>query len=139
MKGYEVIGHTADIGVKAYGATLKDLFVNAANGMFDILLSANKQPMAGDKRLIVTYAVDKDQLLVKWLQELLFLYDAKRMVPVKFDIVKMTEKRLSAEVMTVPLDAVGFKMKHQIKAVTYHKVAIKKVDGQFTVTVIFDI
>ncbi|GAG16189.1 unnamed protein product, partial [marine sediment metagenome] len=37
MKRYEVIDHTADIGIKTYGKDLKELFVNAAYGMFDIL------------------------------------------------------------------------------------------------------
>ncbi|MBL7092144.1 MAG: archease, partial [Candidatus Omnitrophica bacterium] len=37
MKRYEIIDHTADIGLRAYGKDLKQLFANAACGMFGIL------------------------------------------------------------------------------------------------------
>lgn len=139
MKGFRVIDHTADIGITAFGKDIKELFINAARGMFYIILDLKDRPEHIERRSVVTCAVDRDQLLVKWLQELLFLFDAKRLVSLDFDIKKITERTVSAEVTVTGSDRASFVQKHQIKAVTYHKTRVEDAGGYLSATVIFDI
>lgn len=139
---YKIIGHTADIGITAYGKDLPELFINVALGMMKISVEVFKcLSVEGEesKEVISITAVDREHLLVKWLQELLFLFNSKRLVPRKFKINFISEKSLSAGVCAVPFDTKKFEVRHEIKAVTHHNLSIKKVSGQFNVTVIFDI
>jgi SHS2 domain-containing protein len=42
MKEFEIIDHTADIGIVAYGKTKREVFINAAKGMFEIIAGKNR-------------------------------------------------------------------------------------------------
>lgn len=138
---FKIIDHTADIGIRVFGRTLEELFVNAAEGMRELVVSGKGDSpfsLEGLSPFNIT-ALDQNQLLVKWLQEILYLIDAKNLVPVNFAISKITENNLSAKVFTTPFDPKVHEARRQIKAVTYHDLQIKKVRGRFEVSVIFDI
>jgi SHS2 domain-containing protein len=74
---YELIEHTADIGIRVKGKDLKELFKNAASAMFDII--AEKKPQATSHRLQATRIIVKqradnlEELFINWLNELLSL------------------------------------------------------------------
>ena len=72
MKTYELIDHTADIGLKAYGKTLSEAYENAAKGMFDIITDSSEIESVGQYDIRLE-APDLGQLLVDFLSELLFL------------------------------------------------------------------
>lgn len=143
MKKFEIINHTADIGIRVFGKTLEDLFVNAAFAMSELIVKNPPTPpfVKGGKGgfVVKITAVDKEQLLVKWLSEILYLIDAKNLMPVGFKISEVSDTYLAAAVAVEPFDPAKHKIKRQIKAVTYHGLAIKKAGGQFEVSVIFDI
>lgn len=92
-----------------------------------------------EKTVTIKNAVDREQLLVNWLQELLYIFDAEKLIPCEFDILELSDCCLKAKVSSIPLDLKIHKLKHQIKAVTHHNLAVKRGAGQFDVTVIFDI
>jgi SHS2 domain-containing protein len=86
QKNYELIEHTADIGIRVKGGDLKELFKNSALAMFDIIAekkTENRSPclLAGEsqvKRLVIGQKADNlEELLVNWLNELLSLSSAK--------------------------------------------------------------
>lgn len=142
VKRYEVINHTADIGIRVRGRTLKDIFLNAGNGMVALAVASRLATLhsgARSKNIVTASAIDKEQLLVKWLQEIIYLVNSKRLIPVEFNIKSISERSLEGEVVTVPFDSKRDEIKYEIKAVTYHNLAIKKAGGQFEVSVIFDI
>ncbi len=139
MSGCEIIDHTADIGIHVWGKTVQELFINAAEGTMDLVLSYARTLVRLEKHKVQIEAVDKEQLLVKWLQEILYLFEIKKEMPINFEISDLSDTSLSAEIGTVPFDPQKCEIKYQIKAVTYHQIAIKKVSGRFEATVIFDI
>lgn len=141
MSGCKVVNHTADIGIRVRAETLEKLFVNAAEGMMNLVLRCLSAYVPKSRKTIEisVKAVDAEQLLVKWLQEILYLFETKRLVPVRFKILNLSDTALSAEVGVEPSNPKVHKIRHQIKAVTYHQLAIKKVDGRYGVTVIFDV
>jgi SHS2 domain-containing protein len=136
MKHYELIEHTADVGVKAYGKTLVEAFEHVAEAMFDIITDKSTIDTVGQYDIQLE-APDLEQLLVDWLSELLFLNGAKNLVFGKFQ-VHINGNRLSAQVFGEEYTTKKHKMGVEIKAVTYHMLQVNEKD-QIFVQVLFDI
>ena len=98
MKTYELIDHTADVGLKAYGKSLSEAFQNAAKGMFDIITDSSEIESIGQYDIYLS-ADNLEQLLVDWLSELLYLHSAKNIV-FGFFKVELDEKnkKLTAKI-----------------------------------------
>ena len=138
MKQYELIEHTADVGIKAYGKNLSEAFEHAAKGMFDIITDSSEIDSVGQYDIQLK-APDLEQLLVDWLSELLFLNSAKNLV-FGFFKVELDEKnnRLSAHVFGEPYNVPKHNVGAEIKAVTYHILEVK-TKRPYHVQVLFDI
>jgi SHS2 domain-containing protein len=138
MKTYELIDHTADVGMKAYGKTLSEAFQNVAKGMFDIITDNSEIESVGQYNLALE-APDLEQLLVDWLSELLYLNSARNQV-FGFFIVDLDEKnkRLSAKIFGDKFDLSKHKIGAEIKAVTYHLLEVRN-KRPYHVQVLFDI
>lgn len=138
MKKYDLIDHTADVGVKAYGKTLSECFENIAKGMFDIITDNSKIESIGQYEISLE-APDLEQLLVDWLSELLFLNSAKNLV-FGFFKINLDEKNnsLSATVFGEKYNISKHKIGAEIKAVTYHMLEVKN-KKPVHVQVLFDI
>jgi SHS2 domain-containing protein len=136
MKQYELVEHTADIGVKAYGKTVAEAFEHAAQGMFDIITDESTIESIGEYNILLE-APDLEQLLVDWLSKLLFLNDAEDLVFGKF-VVTIIGNHLSAKIFGEKYDTKKHRMGTEIKAVTYHMLQVHKKDPVF-VQVLFDI
>ena len=138
MKKYELIDHTADVGIKAYGKTLSESFENAAKAMFDIITDESEIESTGQYDIELSND-DLEQLLVDFLSELLYLHDTKNLVFGFFKVdIDEKEKKLEAKVCGEKFDLSKHKIGSEIKAVTYHMLEIKK-NKKFTVQVLFDI
>ncbi|MEA3328392.1 MAG: archease [Candidatus Omnitrophota bacterium] len=137
-RGYELIDHTADIGIKAYGKNLKKLFVNAACGMFGIL--ADLKNVRKEKEVeIKLEAPDVEELFLLWLGELLYQLNGKGIILKEFLIEELTGKRLVARVTGEKLNLKRHCLKTEIKAVTYHGLKVRKIKDAWQAEVIFDV
>jgi len=136
MKQYELIEHTADVGVKAYGKTVAEAFEHAAEAMFDIITDESTIDSIGEYDILLE-APDHEQLLVDWLSKLLFLNDAEDLVFGKFEVT-ITGNRLSARVFGEKYNNKKHKMGVEIKAATYHILQVNETAPIF-VQVLFDI
>ncbi|HOX55159.1 MAG: archease [Candidatus Omnitrophica bacterium] len=139
MKDYELIEHTADIGVRVSGSDLKQIFVKAALAMFDIIAEPCKScdSIKLNKFDIKIEGQDREELLVNWLNELLSLFDAKEVLFKEFKIDTLSETGLVAIIFGCPRE--NCKIKAEIKAATYHELKIEKIDNGFVAQVIFDV
>ena len=138
MKTYELIDHTADVGVKAFGKNLSEAFQNIAKGMFDIITDNSEIESVGQYDLVLE-APDLEQLLVDWLSELLYLNSARNQV-FGFFIVDLDEKnkKLTAKIFGDKFDLSKHKIGSEIKAVTYHMLEVRN-KRPYHVQVLFDI
>ena len=136
MKPYELIDHTADVGIKAYGKTISEAFEHAAKAMFDIITDNSKIDAVGQYDIQLD-APDFEQLLVDWLSELLFLNSAKNLVFGSFKVT-IDKNCLSAQVFGEEYDTSKHKMGVEIKAVTYHMLEVQNKKPYY-VQVLFDI
>jgi SHS2 domain-containing protein len=138
LKNYEIIEHTADIGIRVKGEKLEDLFINAALAMFDII-AEEKSPQ--DKNLIkikIKQMADSiDELFINWLNELLSLSATKELVFSDFKITKLHNNNLEALVSGRGID--NYKINTEIKAATYHQLKIERKECGWQAEVIFDV
>ena len=137
-KPFEVIDHTADIGIVAYGADIKQVFANAALGLFNLMadLDGFKENV---RREVELSAEDVEILLVEWLNELIYIFDVEHIIFKKFEIEKLTSTEIKARCFGEKIKPRKRKLKREIKAATYHMLKINKEDGGYKVQVIFDI
>jgi len=138
MKKYEAIEHTADMGIRVKGATLKDLFKNAAAAMFDIIAGKTAKKSQGTKSIAIKQkAGSSEELLAIWLNELLSLSAINETIFENFKINKLDENTLEAQVKGSSIK--NYRVNTEIKAATYHELKIKKNETGWQAEVIFDV
>ena len=138
MKRYEQFSHTADIGVRVFGRTIKELFENAAFAMFDILadLEGLKGEITQDFELT---APNHEELLIAWLDELLYHFYAKNIIFYKFEVTELSEDVIRAKAFGRSVSENRNRLKTEIKAATYYNLKIIKKDDYYEVDIIFDV
>ena len=136
-KDFEIIDHTADVGIIAHGADIKQAFSNAARALFSLIteLDDMEEVLYRD---IVLVAPDEESLLVEWLNELIYLFDVENIVFKRFDITQLSDTKLKARSYGEKLDSSKHKLKTGVKAATYHMLNIDRSNG-CSVQVLFDI
>ena len=137
-KPSEVIDHTADIGIVAYGTDIKQVFANAAFGLFNLMADLDdfKEDL---QRELELSAEDVEVLLVEWLNELIYIFDVEHIIFKRFEIEGLTSTHIKARCFGEKIKPGQHKLKREIKAATYHMLRISKEDGGYKVQVIFDI
>jgi SHS2 domain-containing protein len=138
MKRYETFDHTADIGVRVFGRTVEEVFVNAAYALFDQLTDLRKVEDRATKKISVEGA-DREDLLIRWLGELLFLCQGRGYLFKEFSILHLDSKSLRAIVRGEIFDPSRHRFKTEIKAVTYHQVEVQQKDDGWEGKVVFDV
>ena len=141
MKKFEILEHTADIGIAAYGKTRKEVFINAAKGMFEIIAGENKNPKENFYDKIKLEADNLEGLLFAWLNELLYISETRLVILNKFHIKELSDFQIKAEVEGMKINPPSIKIEKEIKAATYHRLEIKKDEesGLWSTQIIFDI
>lgn len=134
LPAFEEIEHTADLALLIRGATLPELFANAARAMFLQMTDLESiQPLV--TRRVRLSGVDVESLLVGWLNELLFLSDTRHEVYTDFDIRSLSAQALKATVRGGPSRGET----RMIKGATYHNLAVRAGPQGFEATVVFDV
>ena len=95
MKRYEVIEHTADVGLAAYGRDLCEAFANAAYGMFSLMTDLRRVEEMVSRNVEIA-SDSQEELLVDWLNELLYLFDVDNIIFRRFEIDRLDDCSLSA-------------------------------------------
>lgn len=137
-KPYEVFEHTADIGLHAYGSTLSELFIHAAQGMESLMIPP-EQVRIQVSRVVEVDGHDSVSLLIAWLNELIFLFDTEYLIFCQFEIESLTETHLRGRASGESYDAHRHELGSAIKAVTWHEAAVEQTDGGYKARIIFDI
>ncbi len=131
---WEEINHTADWALRVRGDDLTALFENAARGMVSLLGDAPASAIT-IQQTITLQAPDLETLLVDWLTELLYLIDEGNTLDV-IRVVRVEGLMLEAEVRGGPVTE---PFRKEIKAVTYHMLAIQKTDAGYETVIVFDV
>lgn len=140
MKQFEMIDISGDVGIRVFGRDLKELFGNAALGMYSLITDV--KDIEEKKRIeISAESSSTDGLLVSYLNELIFHFDTYGFTGKKTTIKELdpSEFRLKAEVIGEDFDLERHKRKLLLKAATYHRLKIKEKNGMYQADIIFDI
>jgi len=136
-KDFEILDHTADVGIIAYGTDMKQAFANAARGLFSLITELDDVHEVLHRDIKVS-AADEESLLVQWLNELIYLFDTENIIFKRFEIIHLNNTLLKARSYGEKVDRTRHKLKTGVKAATYHMLKINKDDGG-KVQVLFDI
>ena len=136
-KDFEIVDHTADIGIIAYGADIAQAFANAARALFSLITELDDVAEVLHRDTELT-APDEESLLVEWLNELIYLFDVENIIFKRFDIIRLNHTQLKARSYGEKVDRSKHKLKTGVKAATYHMLKVDKADG-CKVRVLFDI
>jgi len=138
MKRYETFDHTADIGIRAFGRTPEEVFIHAAEALFNVLTDLGS--IRGQlTREVEVRGSDLEDLLVRWLGELLYLCEGEGYLFREFSIVQLTPTSLKAAARGERFDPTRHEFKTEIKAVTYHQVEVSQKGETWVGKVIFDL
>jgi len=136
-KDFEIIDHTADVGIVAYGVDANQAFANAARALFSLITELDDVEEILYRDIELT-APDEESLLIEWLNQLIYLFDTENIVFKRFDVTKLNNTQLKARSYGEKVDSSKHRLKTGIKAATYHMLKIDKGDG-CRAQVLFDI
>ena len=137
-----MLDHTADVGFELEAPTLEDLFDEARQALLMTLLE--EPPKGGEgERLVRLSGPDRETLLVRWNNELLFFVQEENFVPAgaELRIREDSEKALSLEghLIGVPLDLEGHGWQGEVKSATFHGLEVTNRSGDWRAWVILDV
>ena len=136
MKRFQLIEHTADVGLIAYGRNLAGAYANAAYGLFSIVTELKTVREIESRRLEISEG-DAEALLFEWLNSLIYLFDVEMLLFKRFDIIEFDGCRLKALCRGEKYDPSRHHLKTGVKSATYHMLKVDEKKNQ--VQVIFDI
>jgi SHS2 domain-containing protein len=133
---FELIEHTADAGLIAYGETLAEAFANAAYGMFSIIAELDAVQET-ESRPVEIEGDDIEGLLFEWLNSLIYFFDVEMLLFKRFDIIEFRDNRLQAICHGEKYDQSRHQLKTGVKSATYYMLKVDREKKR--VQVIFDI
>lgn len=135
---FEILEHPSDLGIRAYGNSLEDVFRNVVFGFMSIVAGTSKIDHRENRRIEIS-AANREQLLVRWLTEILFLYDAEKFLTAQIQFEYLNTEELQAVVSGELFDSSKHEFKLDVKAVTYHHLKIEEQQGHWIASVYLDI
>lgn len=137
LRGHELIEHTADVGLRIWAPSLDELFAEAAAALIGVMGSAtSKTPLTADVSL---EAPDLDALFVDWLSEILFLFEARELVPTPTR-VRVTEDPWRVDAVIDGYSSEEFRQEGPaVKAVTYHALEISQTTSGCEARIYLDV
>jgi SHS2 domain-containing protein len=135
---FELLDHTADLGIKVRGTDVNDLFESAAISMVQVMTSGKPTTESVPMKVSVN-GTDLSDLMVRWLGEILYLFEVEKKVVTAVEIISISPSALAATIDTVPLDLDKYEIFCEIKAVTYHQIEVAKKAKYWEAQIIFDL
>jgi len=106
VKPYRLVDHTADLGLEVFGKTGEELFANAASAVCELIVDRKGTGPTVVREMSVEGA-DREDLLVNFLREVLFLFNGEKMVPTSFTIEELDDRHLRGKVRVAAYDRRG--------------------------------
>jgi SHS2 domain-containing protein len=126
---YRLIEHTADMGIEARGDSPARVLREMALGL-KAMMFGDSPALPTESTRVTVHAEDLTDLLVCWLNEVVYWSEKNNLVPSEFDIALFSGTALRATVSGEPFDPLRHAVERQVKSVTYHQACLEKVaDG----------
>lgn len=139
---YQELEHTADRALWVWGERLADLFMGAAEGMYRLMADLDGL-VATEWREIRLEAWDRETLLVRWLNELLFYTESEGLMFVEFEVESLVDPAPAGSSGAMLIARVGGisvpATKAHVKAATFHNLEIVQDETGWTTEITFDV
>jgi len=135
---YRLTRRQSELAVRVTGNSQADLFANSAFALFDVMADVDKIEVKERINLEVE-GTDRDDLMVNWMRELLYLYQGSGYLLREFNIREVKDTIVKAEVCGEKIDPDRHEVKQEIGAVAFHKSRMEKTGNQWTAQVIFEL
>jgi len=135
---YQIVDHTADLGIIVKGVDEKDVFIRAAQAMTDLMVEGDisKKTVIKDVSL---QGEDFPDLMVRWLGEILYLFDGEKLIVNSIEIKSISPIKLESTLTLSSFEPEHHQVIREIKAVTYHQISVDKTKDGWQARIIFDI
>jgi SHS2 domain-containing protein len=138
MGSFRLLDHPADIGFEACGATVREMFEMAVQALASLIVEPEGVRETLERPLELL-AGDREQLLVRFLSEVLYLFDAEKFVPRSASVRAMNDCSMTVVLKGETFDPQRHSTKLDVKAITYHQLAIEKTDQGYCARVFVDV
>jgi SHS2 domain-containing protein len=138
MRSFELLDHTADVGLRARGGSLAELLAACAEGMFSVVVEEGEVREETAVKVELE-ASDAEALVHAWLRELLFRFSADGLVFARFDVQEATASRLRAVCHGEAFDPGRHRGGTEIKAVTWHDFKVEEREDGWLAEALLDI
>jgi len=135
---YQIIDHTADLGIIVKGPDVENLFILAAQAMTDLIVKGDIRDKTAMRDLLVE-GEDFPDLMVRWLGEILYLFEGESLIVNSIEIKSISPIQLKSTLTLTSFEPKRHEVLREIKAVTYHQISVNKSDDGWEAKVIFDI
>jgi SHS2 domain-containing protein len=139
QKKYRITKHQSELAVKVVGDSQADLFANSAYTLFDVMVADLDKVDCKDHIPLEIEGTDRDDLMVNWMRELLYLYQGSGYLLKDFQIREVKDTIVKAEVAGEKIDPDRHEIKQEIAAIAFHKSRMDKTGNQWTAQVIFEV
>jgi SHS2 domain-containing protein len=137
-KKYRLTTRQSELAVKVVGSSQADLFANSAYALFDVMTDVEKIEIK-ERLPLEVEGVDRDDLMVNWMRELLYLYQGSGYLLKEFQIHEVKDTMVKADVCGEKIDPDRHEIKKEIGAVAYHQSRMAKTGNQWTAQLILEV
>lgn len=134
--GYDFLEHMADVKFRANGLTFEKMLVSAADALNETI-RGNIKILKDSEKSFYVEGKDKEELLYNFLEEFLFLLDAKEFLVAEIKSILIKGNKL--ECIVIGDDAKNYNFTNDVKAITYNSMFVREKSGQFECQVVLDV
>ena len=138
QKNYRITTHQNELAVRIVGNSQADLFAASGFALFDVMADIDKIE-ATERLSLEVEGSDRDDLMVNWIRELLYLYQRSGYLLKEFKIIEVKDTLVKVEVAGEKIDPDRHEIKQEIAAVAFHKSRMQKTGNQWIAQVIFEV
>ncbi|MGH7834343.1 MAG: archease [Candidatus Binatia bacterium] len=138
QKNYTVLKRTSDLSIRVQGKTQAELLSNSASALFDLMTDLEKVQVRENLPLEVE-GVDRDDLIVNWIRELLYLFQGSGYLLKEFKIQEARDDYVRAEVSGEKYHPDSHEIQREIRSLIYQQCRMEKTGDQWLARLSFEV
>lgn len=138
LKRYRILARSSDLAIKVFGKSQEELFANSAFALFDLMTDVDKIEVQ-ERLPLEVEGVDRDDLMVNWMRELLYLYQGSGYLLKEFKVLEAKESYVRGEVSGEKYNPDRHEIQREFRSVVLHQSRMEKTGDQWTAQVIFEL
>jgi len=138
QKSYRLTKRQSDLAVRVTGNSQAELFANSAYALFDVMTDNIDTIEIKEKMPLEVEGADRDDLMINWMRELLYLYQGSGYLLKQFEIREVKDTVVKAEVCGEKIDPDRHEIKQEIAAVAYQHGRMEKTGNQWIAQLVFE-